>query len=349
MAGTYHSFIGQERAALAAFRRDAPPRVVADASSLAGYAAEPATDAVVRLARDHAVVLVNEAHHVPRHRAFTRSLLRGLRELGFRYLALEALDERDSTLAARGYPVRATGFYTNEPAFGELIREALSLGYVLVPYEATGEDMRTQETREAAEARHLVARIFRRDPDARVLVHAGYTHIEESNTPGRASPMAVRLREATGIDPLSVDQVTMSDRGDSLYDDPRRSALVGHFRLREPFVIVRDGSCWSAKPGVHDLTVIAPPASEHAGRPGWLWSTADRRAYVVPATVARPETDCVVTARRAEESADAVPVDALRVGPLGASRTLALPPGRYVVEARDGAGRVLNTTDVTQD
>jgi len=343
MAGTFLSFVGQEQAALAAFRRAKPRPAAIDTAAFEGFTAAPALDAVVRLARNRKAVFVNEAHHEPRHRAFTTGLLRRLYALGFRYLALEALDERDTALAVRGYPVRATGFYTNEPEFGELVREALATGYTLVAYEATGDDMRTQEAREAAEARQLVERTFARDPNARVLVHAGYTHIDEMAAPGRARPMAVRFREATGIDPLTVDQVAMSGHGDVQYDDPRRALALSRSRQPSPFVLVRGDSCWSARPGVHDLTVIEPAESARAGRPVARW--AGRRAVPVPFEIGG--VDCVVSARRVEESADAVPADVLRVGPQGESGTLALPPGRYVVAARDGAGRLLREAEIT--
>jgi hypothetical protein len=104
----------------------------------------------------------------------------------------------------------------------------------------------------------------------------------------------------------------------------------------------------AGKPGVHDVTVIHPRTVDRDGRPGWLWAFGNRRGYPLPDSIcgAAP-VDCVVTARIATERDDAVPVDVLRLKPGARSKTVVLPPGRYVVEARDASGTVLSRRDVT--
>ena len=57
------------------------------------------------IASHNQVVFINEAHHVPQHRAFVTLLLEGFRNQGFRYLFVEALSYDDSTLNQRNYPV----------------------------------------------------------------------------------------------------------------------------------------------------------------------------------------------------------------------------------------------------
>ena len=78
------------------------------------------------------------------------------------------------------------------------MRTALRLGFTLVPYEAASA---TQDARESGQARNLVERILRKDPHARVIVHAGYEHINESGLLIGAKPMAVRFREMTASIP----------------------------------------------------------------------------------------------------------------------------------------------------
>ena len=339
MIGTYDSFLGQYQAALEAFVFGLPRRTPPDTASLAGYAPAGAVDAITKLAQGTQVVFLNEAHHVPRHRALTLALLPRLRALGFTYFAAEALAESDSTLNFRKYPVLGSGYYTNEPTFGELVRTALRLGFTVVPYESASA---TQDARESGQARNLVERILRKDPHARVIVHAGYEHINESGLLLGAKPMAVRFREMTGIDPLTVDQTTMSEKGDSLHDDPLYRYVLNRNAPRTATVLRKGDSVWSAKPGVHDVSVIHPRATYREGRPDWLWAMESRRPYALPADVCASSTDCVVTARITTESADAVPVDALRIRGNAASRTLALPPGEYVITARDGSGARLS-------
>jgi hypothetical protein len=346
MIGTYESFLGQYQEALTAFTYGPPHREHPDTTSFAGYVAEDAVDAIVKRAATQQVVFINEAHHVPRHRAFTLALLPRLRALGFTYFAAEALFESESTLNARKYPVRAIGFYTNEPVFGELVRTAARLGLRLVPYEAVAS---SQEARETGQARNLVDRILAKDPRARVIVHAGYAHINESGLLAGAKPMAVHFREMTGIDPLTIDQTDMTERGDSLHDDVRYRYIVDHRVLRTAAVLRKGDSLWSSRPGVYDVSVIHPRSVYQDGRPAWLWAVENRRPYTVPENACAPSADCVVEARLVSESNDAVPIDRLRIGSGGTSRTLALPPGEYVITVRDGTGSLLSERRIAID
>ena len=84
---------------------------------------------IVEKAKEHHFILINEAHYNSQHRAFTKDLLKPLWEMGFRYLALETLGYEDTGLNERGYPVLSTGYYLKDSNFGNLVREALQLGY----------------------------------------------------------------------------------------------------------------------------------------------------------------------------------------------------------------------------
>src|SRR5690606_17379848 len=85
-----------------------------------------AKDYIIEQSKNAQIIIINEAHHIPKHRAFTKSLLKKLYDNGYRYLGLEALF--DSTINERKYPVIETGYYTKEPEFGNLITEALKVG-----------------------------------------------------------------------------------------------------------------------------------------------------------------------------------------------------------------------------
>lgn len=127
------------------------------------------------------LVLLNEAHYQPLNRVFTRSLLAGLYRQGFRYLCLEDLTNgpaADADLNRRKYPVRATGYYSLEPQYGELERHALALGFKLVPYEyvpteKASDPMAGMMAREAGQA-HNIQQILLQDPRAKIVVHVGY-------------------------------------------------------------------------------------------------------------------------------------------------------------------------------
>ena len=68
-----------------------------------------------------------------------------------------------------------------------------------------------------ARLREDVATIFKKDPAARVFIYVGYSHLmkKERDFGGESAKkvqwMAGRLKAATGIDPLTIEQTTMTD------------------------------------------------------------------------------------------------------------------------------------------
>jgi REP element-mobilizing transposase RayT len=102
------------------------------------YKPQQAGKYIIGQAKKTSLLIINEAHHEPRHRVFTESLLKDLWNSGYRYMCFETLDNRDSLLNKRKYPTKASGYYSNEPSFGNLIRSALRLGYKIFPYESEG-------------------------------------------------------------------------------------------------------------------------------------------------------------------------------------------------------------------
>lgn len=137
------------------------------------------------LADKHSAIFINEAHHVPQHRAFTHQLLQKLYDKGFRYFAAETLRPEDTGIIQQKKRMLA---YINEPEYADLIRTAVAIGYKIIPYEqenpqvvslSDSPEVQKQSiiTRETAQAKNLKERIFDLDKNAKVLVHAGYDHI----------------------------------------------------------------------------------------------------------------------------------------------------------------------------
>ena len=346
--GTFASFLGDQAEAIRLFDAlvDDAPAPPADTALLAQLHVADAVETISGAADSARVIFINEAHHVPQTRLLTLALLEPLRARGFTHLAAETLSPFDSSLNARDYPVRASGYYSNESLCGEVLREARRLGYVLVPYEAMGST--SQDARETGQATNLRDRIFRDRPDARVLVHAGYSHIDESGTLAGAKPMAVRFRELTGIDPLTVDQTSMYERSSRAREHPIYRHVVDRAVRTTPFVLVgAEGRPWTNRPGVHDVTVFLPRTQLRDGRPDWLWRAGARHPYVVRGASCSGHEVCVVSARLEVESAEAVPRDVVLLRPGDAGHTLSIPAGRYVITIRDPVGTVLSDTTVT--
>jgi hypothetical protein len=82
--GTELSYIGNYAEAIAYFDKMERPRQDAfkpgAPSPLEGYQARNARETIAALAGRNRVIFINEAHHVPRHRAFTITLLKALYE-----------------------------------------------------------------------------------------------------------------------------------------------------------------------------------------------------------------------------------------------------------------------------
>lgn len=114
---------------------------------------------------------------------------------------MEVLFETNDSLQTRGYPLLSTGFYVREAEITELIREAIRLGFELIPYE----DMEIKN-REKGQAENLYCRTLARDPQAKVIVLAGYAHINEKQAEERSRWMATYFKELAQTDPLTINQ-----------------------------------------------------------------------------------------------------------------------------------------------
>lgn len=299
------------------------------------------------------VLMLNERHHAAPDRLLTLQLLPVLYEKGYRYFAAEALLPGDSTLHERGYPLLGvTGTYTDEPIFGAVVREALRLGYTLVPYEIEPDQrdrddgLTRQQRRDSTQAQNLYDRTLRTDPDARVLVHAGYGHIEEEVTE-RWSPMAHYFREIAGIDPVTVDQTTLSERSTPGYEHPLYRAAADAGWLDDVSVVLVDstGSPLAPVSVVTDLQVLTPRTSYASGRPTWM--ALDGRRVAVDLDVREcAERWCIVEARYPEEPLAAVPLDRAEVDHSTTAR-LFLPPDQTVtLFVRSEDGTVLRQEEV---
>ncbi|MBP1475196.1 hypothetical protein J7I44_12855 [Frateuria sp. MAH-13] len=352
----YQTYIGDYPNAAASFSAQGVQQPDDHAPPLAsGMHAQPAVDAIARLARGRQAVFFNEAHHLPLTRTLTIELLARLREEGFDTFAAETLYARDDALQARGYPIEGSGFYTNEPLCAEMVRTALRLGYRVVPYESDSGD--GGDARERSQARNLYERVFKTQPKARLVVDAGYGHIRESGKYLGGQSMAEHLRKLVDIDPLTVEQTMLVPHADATHDHPYYTDLVARLKPTRPLVFIGgDGKPWALREG-YDVSVLFPPQVLRRGRPTWLALDGLRRPYRVDGEdLCRADYPCLVEARYADEPDAAIAADRLVFDPPPASgpagrglrptggasvSELYLRAGRYRLVATDARGRVL--------
>ena len=187
-----------------------------------------APDALVRIGFQRSrLVMFNEAHNgfrrCTRTREVGRRLLSVAHAAGVRHLAMEALypPEWAEYPNRERRPPKALGGYLAQPEMRDLIASALELGWTLHSYEAEpdsswvpGREPSHDEinAREDEQAQRLTAAIEGLADDARLLVWCGNGHLCK-----RAldwwQPMAMRLRERSGIDPFAIDQTASVDLG----------------------------------------------------------------------------------------------------------------------------------------
>ena len=287
-------------------------------------------DEIARRAERTSIVIVNESHERTRHRGFIARIAGRLRPLGYDTLAIEALNNTLPGTLEQFLPSTVTrpdqpffedgdGYYLSEAAFGRLGRRAKALEYRFLPYEHIDKEPLPDDAsremriavREEGQARNIVA-FLRDNPQAKLLIHVGYSHATEVPRADGAKWMATRVKAKTGIDPLTISQTTCRGGGDAV-----QLAKLPSSELPETF----------------DLVVDHPEATFVHGRPEWRMEAGDRPVDI-PQSLRPTSGWRIVEARPAEEPTSAVPMDRVAIRP-GDDIALMLPPGRYKLRAVD--------------
>jgi hypothetical protein len=311
----------------------------------------PWREAFDDIARRHRVVVVMEAHNVSEHREFVRRLLPLFARADCRRYAAEAFSNfpggGTTGSVVRGYPSLDTGHYIRDPRFGNVIRDALKLGFQLVAYEGSTKPFsREIAAREEFQANALAAAL-RDAPEGRLLVHCGYAHSFKRAVGDREDDkwMAARLWEKTGVEPFTVWQLSSGSSLEKSSGDYRRLfEAAGEAKEPVVFMPVPDGlydPSFRELPGGgkgNDALVLHPPltgAEDPAARPSWL-KAEDRRRLV--GTVRGGPRPLLVVARVRGEPRDAVPLDQILLRERNEAFELFLPEGPVdvTVEGTDG-------------
>lgn len=294
-----------------------------------GYQAVSLKNAIAVIAGKSRILMINESHSEIGTRALIYEMLPTLKELGFRYVAFEALAVSknvsvhsgtaavpsldDKKLIERGYAIDSNkaGFYIREPVFGELIRESIRLGFGLVAYDPRR--FSSRKDREEKEAQNLSV-FLDQHPSERLLVVAGYSHILKTD-----GWMADELRRRGDYKITSVDQVDGIGGCGGIVND-----------VSYPYVLKSKDSAskfWSYQSG-SDVTVLQVLDNLRGAKATWLTLGGVRRELALPRSVCREKVPCMVSATYASESDDAVPADRLIV--FGREKPiLYLSPGTY--------------------
>lgn len=306
-------------------------------------------EAIIETAKNHRLVIVNEAHNRASHRAFTLRLAEGLKNEGYRIFAAEAFNTppgqheiRQDALHKRGHALKGDGYYTDEAVFGQMVRQVLNSGYRPIYYETESflkDASRTQriEARETAQAENLIKRAIEKYPNEKILVHVGFSHGKELPDNHGNIWMGMRIKEQTGIDPLTISQ-TACEGG----------VVSGSTRLK----ILENPSGLHTDEG-YDMLVMHPHVEYENGRGTWL-KDIDRKFVAVPKVLKHPTEWRYIAAHQLPytpleslsdiklNSEQPVVYDSLLIGP-GQKHYLALETGHYVVMSYDSGFKLQNT------
>ncbi|MCC7632786.1 hypothetical protein [Stenotrophomonas rhizophila] len=300
---------------------------------------ERAVDAIAALARTRRVVILNESHADSRQRAFALALAARLRGLGYTHFGAETFTDGVAGSMRDGAPDAATGVYTADPVFADLVRYAQRIGYVLFPYEQR-EDQALHapadsgpSAREWAQARNIVDLLVA-DPDARVFIFSGGSHLRETVDARGREWMGAWLRRLGGLDPLTVDQ----NAGLPHPAPARETPLYRSLRPLLPNYVAAvrlNGGDYATRDGV-DMVVFHPALASVTARPAWLYMCGYRLPYVI----ALPAGDQrrLVRAVAADEPAGSTAVDQVLVAAGTAKVELMLPTGRYLIQSQSEQG-----------
>lgn len=343
MLSQFASFVGDEQSAIGTF--EGPPATSIARPDLTSAESRDALEAILEGARNTRVVILNEAHNISGHRAFAARVARALRPLGYNWFAAETFlppqgePAPSISLYREGMPfISSFGYYTLDPVYAETVREAARLGYRFADYEQTRAQSAPSDasaevqiaTREQAQADNLLANVLGPNPDAKVFVFVGYSHAMEK--PGRGGAwFAARLKEKTGIDPLTIEQSGNWPALDPANDAPHVAAVLERFAPEAPIVVSSRGVTIADRTytGQMDLSVFHPRRAPVSGRPGWLATDPERRAFTVD--VPAFDGTALLQALRTGEGSAGVPSDQFLLTPGQSRATFFLYPGHYYV------------------
>lgn len=306
---------------------------------------------ILQRAKYEKIIAMNEAHFQPNHRVFTASLLENLYSLGFRYLAIETLSNNSTVskndmrsevdfLNDRKYPTITSGYYLKEPQYGNLVRDALKIGFTLIGYEAKighTNQVNRQVNREIEQAKNL-AKIFEKDKNAKMLIHCGYSHIREDSVDGWVKAMCGRLKEFTGINPFTIDQEVLTERSQKKYENPFYKMI----KIKESSVFINEiGEIFNGKKDSksYDIRVAHPRTIYQYGRPTWLLRDDGWKFFEIQKESIKISYPIMIFAYNLNENKNrAIPLDVIEISKHNIKKALILPKGVFDLKIKNNKG-----------
>jgi hypothetical protein len=341
MSATYYSISGQYRPALESwditFGR-VKKLSAADSLRFTKLIPVNAKNYILDRASKEEMIIINEAHHNASHRTFVSSLLQGLYDRGYRYLGVETL--ASDSLNTTKFANLNSGFYSQEPEFGNFLYNALKIGFKLFPYEAEGNG----KEREIGEAKNI-HEFMQKNKDGKYLIYCGYEHAYKGVHRGWEKTMTVRLSDLTGLNPLTIDQTQFSEKSLSKYNEP----LLRLVKNTHPVILIDNHkSVYNGedKELFTDIKIIHPVTKYKKGRPGWMLNDS-RKFFKVPSSEIPQYPALVLAYRKSELEKKGIPADIIELKNSQDSHFLILDKGHYEIIVKDRKYKVINSFEKT--
>jgi hypothetical protein len=268
-------------------------------------------------------------------------------QLGYRYLAMEALNNTSAATIADTIVNVNTGFFTNEPICAEMIRIARDIGYTVYAYEDTLAYKHSGSERDSIQALNIY-KLIQTNPSAKILVHAGYGHISEDQI-GNYVPMAMFFKAMSGINPLTINQTDMTEGSDFAYGNFFYEAYIKAFPITVPSVaVIKNKPVDLLASSEYDVSIVHPPTVFKNKRPEWYSLNGLRKELEIKPT---EKNLFLVQAYYFKEynkleTNYLIPADQSYTPAENGYYYLNLQPGKYKIVMRDVEYKVLSEGDM---
>jgi hypothetical protein len=260
------SFIGNHKDALISYAHGFGVRknitTKGDSDVVKNFYLSSALKYIVNNLESQKIVMINEGHHIPAHRNFTKQLLDELYQKGYRYLGCEGFSKSDSNLMQRGFCNYNSGYYIKEPQYSNMINYAINMGFKIFAY-----DYGNFSNREKTQAENII-RILKQDSTAKIVVHAGWGHIREDTL---QKAMAYWVKRLSHINPFTINQARMMEQKDTYYENSTYQCIREN--LTEPSILLnkKNNTLYNSNDSLTDIIVFHPKTEIRNGRPIWMF------------------------------------------------------------------------------
>lgn len=302
--------------------------------------------------KDQRLVFINDSPIHPQTRIMTKELLGVLSDKGFTHLAIEAFTNSNERIDRIGHPTINMGNYTDEPLFGDLIREAIGLGFQIVSFSPSDTEIvrakkivQKEMSLSASDSKLLINAVnwskamnlnrqFIKNKGAKylVLTHKNQVYKKEQN--GIRS-MAVWFEQITQTSPYTIEQVIMNEQCTTTEHPIYKYANVNY-----PAVLKKYSQIYKTPVNklddMYDVQLFHPRTQFVQNRPTWLKQGDQRIAFQINADQYNMTYPLLAIAYSPDEDIEiAVPLDVVEISNSRDAMPLFLPPGPVVLVLKD--------------